>query len=43
MAGAGKNKTATTNVKFWTKTPVNKGLSYIPAYDHTGNVEDARK
>ena len=29
VAGTGKNKSATTDVKFRTKTPVNKELSYI--------------
>ena len=29
VAGAGKNKSATTDVKFRTKTPVSKKLSYI--------------
>ena len=29
VAGAGKHKSATTDVKFQTKTPVNKELDYI--------------
>ena len=31
VAGAGKHKSATTDVKFQTKTPVNKELDYSGA------------